>query len=164
MRPFALLLVALLLAVPACGKRKKPPPAIPQPAPVVEQPKPNPIPAPKEVPAELKNLVQKDWDAIAREGAAFEKAFQAAQIAKDNNDRAAMDVAIEEANRHYQAASDAWAEIAYWPDNAQDDGRIDEATAEVCRKWLGEKNTTVTGWTKKNKGLKEFSRADSSGK
>jgi hypothetical protein len=164
MRPVAILLVALLVAAPACGRRKKPPPAAPQPAPNVEQPRPNPIPAPKEVPAELKGLVQKEWDSIAREGAAFEKSFQAAQIAKDNNDRAAMDVAIETANEHYKIASDAWAEIAYWPDNAEADGRIDEATAEVCRKWLAEKNATVTGWTKKNKGLKEFSRADSSGK
>jgi hypothetical protein len=157
MRPIAFLLVALLLAVPACGRRKKPPPPAEN-THVVEPPKPNPIPAPKEVPAELKNLVQKEWDKIARDGAAFEKSFQAAQIAKDNSDRGAMDIAIEDANRHFQAASEAWAEIAYWPDNAKDDGKIDEATCEVCKKWLEEKNRTVEGWTKKNKGLKEFSR------
>ena len=158
MRSIALLLVALLLVAPACGRRKKPPPPAETTPPPAEAPKPNPIPAPKEVPAELKRLVEKDWDSIAREGAAFEKAFQSAQIAKDNNDRGAMDVAIEEANQHYQTASDAWAEIAYWPENAVADGKIDEATADVCRKWLEGKNTTVNGWTKKNKGLKEFSR------
>jgi hypothetical protein len=70
-----------------------------------------------------------------------------------------MDVAIEEANRHFVAASDAWAEIAYWPENELGDGKIDEATAEVCRKFLERYNKTVTEWTKKNKALKEFSRS-----
>ena len=158
MRPIALLLAALVLAVPACGRRKKPPPPPVETTPVVEPPKPNPIPAPKEVPAELKRLVEKEWDAIVKEGSAFERSFQAAQVAKDSGDRAAMDVAIDDANRHFQAASEAWAAIAYWPDDAVQDGKIDEATAEVCRKWLEPKNKDVEGWTKKNKGLKEFSR------
>ena len=97
------LFLALLLVAPACGRKKQPPP----PALVVpvEAPKPAPVQAPKEVPAELKNLVQKEWDRIAADGAAFEKKFQEANIARDNNDRAAMDVAIEDANRHYQAAA-----------------------------------------------------------
>ena len=158
MRPVSLLLVLLLVA-PACGRKKAPPPAdLPKPA-ANEPPKPPPITAPKEVPAALKNLVQREWDAIVREGDAFLKKFQEAQIARENNDRAAMDVAIEDANRHYQAASEAWAKIAYWPDDELDAGRIDEATAEVCRKWLGEYNRRVDEWTKKNKGLKEYSRA-----
>ncbi len=155
MRLFPLVL-ALLLVAPACGRKKQPPPA-PAPAPVAA-PKPSPVQAPKEVPAELKNLVQKEWDKIAAAGAAFEKKFQEANIARDNNDREAMDVAIEDANRHYQAATDAWAEIAYWPDNAVGDGKIDEVTAEVCRKWLERYNKDVDGWTKKNKALAQFSR------
>ena len=157
MRPVVLLL-ALLLVAPACGRKKPPPPTGTSSTTTVDVPKPPPIPAPKEVPAELKNLVQKEWDAIARDGAAFEKRFQEATIARDNNDRAAMDVAIEAANQHYQTATEAWAEIAYWPDNAVGDGKIDEATAEICRKWLEEKNRAVEGWTKKNKALAQYSR------
>lgn len=158
MRPVALLL-ALLLVAPACGRKKQPPPTGTPSTPTVDAPKPNLPPAPKEVPLALQNLVQKEWDAIIREGSAFEKNFQAAQIARDNNDRTAMDEAIAKANDHYQAAFDAWARITYWPDDELDAGRIDEATAEACRKWLGEKSQRVDGWTKKAKGLKEFSRA-----
>jgi hypothetical protein len=157
MRPIVLLL-AMLLVAPACGRKAPPPPAeIPsQPQTPVGPPK---ISAPPGVPQELKDLVQKDWDKIVKEGNAFLAKFKEAQTAKENNDRAAMDGAIDDANKHYQAAADMWAEIAYWPDNARDDGTIDDATAEACKKWLGTYERTVEEWTKKNKGLKEFSRS-----
>jgi hypothetical protein len=154
MRLIPIFLAALLVA-PACG-RKKPPPA---PPPVSQTPVgPPKVNAPPGVPQALKDLVQKDWDRIVKEGEAFLAKFKEAETAKANDDRSAMDVAIEDANRHYQNATEMWAEIAYWPDTAQDDGKIDEATAEECRKWLATYNKRVDEWTKKNKGLKEFSR------
>lgn len=160
MRPVALIL-ALLLVAPACGRKKAPPPAAP---PVSQAPVgPPKINAPKEVPLELKTLVERKWDGIARDGNAFLEKFKEATNAKESNDRAAMDIAIEDANRHYQVASEAWAEIAYWPDNELADGKIDEATAEVCRRWLDTYNKRVDEWTKKNKGLAQFSRASDSG-
>lgn len=163
MRPVALLL-ALLLVAPACGRKKAPPP-VDQPAPAAQPPVgPPKINAPKEVPSELKTLVERKWDGIAREGNAFLDKFKEATTARESNDRAAMDVAIEAANRHYQTASEAWAEIAYWPDNELADGKIDEATAEACRKWLDTYNKRVDEWTKKNKGLAQYSRTDAGGK
>jgi len=157
MRPIALVLALFLVVAPACGRKKTPPPANTQP--VVETPVAAPrINAPPGVPQELKDLVQRDWDKIVKEGDLFLAKFKEAQTAKEADDRAAMDVAIEEANHHYQLAADMWAEIAYWPDNEVGDGNIDEATADACRSWLGTYNRRVDEWTKKNKGLKEFSR------
>ena len=66
MRPVALLL-ALLLVAPACGRKKAPPP-VDQPTPAAQPPVgPPKINAPKEVPSELKTLVERKWDGIARE-------------------------------------------------------------------------------------------------
>jgi len=156
MRPVALLL-ALLLVAPACGRKKKPP--LPTTQPVVEAPAgPAKVKAPPGVPQALKDLVQSEWSGIEKEGDLFVASFKEAQAAKEKDDRSAMDVAIAEANKHYKAACDAWAVIAYWPDNELGDGKIDEATAEVCRKWLDSYNKKVEDWTKKNKGLVQFSR------
>jgi hypothetical protein len=148
--------LALLLVAPSCGRKKQPPPA---PPPVSQAPVgPPKVSAPPGVPQALKDLVQKEWDGIVREGEAFLTKFKEAEAAKSNDDRAAMDIAIEDANEHYQAALNAWARIAYWPDDAEAEGKIDEVTAEECRKWLGTYSKRVDEWTKKNKGLVQFSR------
>jgi len=153
---FLPLLLALLLVAPACGRKKQPPAA---PSPVSQTPVgPPKIQAPAGVPQELKDLVQREWDRIAKEGDLFLVKFKEAEAARANEDRTAMDAAIEEANEHYKTAQDMWAEITYWPDNELGDGKIDEATAEECRKWLGIYNKRVDEWTKKNKALKEYSR------
>ncbi len=158
MRPVALLLVLLLVA-PACGRKKRPPPAAEAP-PVNEAPKPPPIIAPKEVPAALKNLVQQEWPAIVRDGNAFLDKYKEFQTAQGAGDRAAMAAIGEEANGLFERANEKWAEIYYWVDNELGDGKIDETTAEVCRKFLADPyNKQVTEWTKKNKVLKEFSTA-----
>ena len=134
MRLFPLFLVLLLVA-PACGRKKQPPPA---PPPVSQTPVgPPKIQAPPGVPQALKDLVQKEWDKIAKEGELFLVKFKEAETARTNDDRSAMDAAIEEANEHYQRAVDMWADIAYWADNEVGDGKIDERTAEECNKWLG---------------------------
>ncbi len=157
MRPVVLLL-ALLVVAPACGRKKRPPPA-PESAPV-EAPKPPPIIAPKEVPTELKDLVQKEWPAIVRDGNAFLDRYKEFQTAQGSGDRAAMAAVGEQARQLFDRANDRWAEVYYWVDNALGDGKIDEATAEVCRKFLADPyNKQVTEWTKKNKILKEFSTA-----
>lgn len=155
MRLIALVLSVLVVA-PACGRKKAPPP--PSTTSTIQQPAPTKISAPASVPQELKDLVQKEWDSIVKEGDLFLEKFKEAQAAKEQDDRAAMDIAIQDANEHYQRAADMWAEIAYWPDNAEGDGKIDGATADACRNWLGTYNKRVDEWTKKNKGLKEFSR------
>jgi hypothetical protein len=157
MRPVALLL-ALLLVAPACGRKKAPPP--------VEQPAaqtpvgPPRINAPKEVPVALKNLVEREWPGIVRDGNAFLDKYKEFQAAQGSGDRAAMATVGEEARQLFDRANEKWAEIYYWADNELGDGKIDEATAEVCRKFLSDPyNKQVTEWTKKNKVLKEFSTA-----
>ncbi|HEX5136284.1 MAG TPA: hypothetical protein VFY93_04880 [Planctomycetota bacterium] len=158
MRLFPLFLVLLLVA-PACGRKKAPPPA-PPPATATAPVGPPKVQGPATVPQALKDLVSREWDKIAKEGDLFLVKFKEAETAKTNDDRAAMDAAIEEANVHYQRAVDMWAEIAYWADNEAGDGKIDERTAEECGKWLGTLgyNKRVDEWTKKNKALKEYSR------
>jgi hypothetical protein len=159
MRP-AVLLLALLLVAPACGRKKPPPPTGTGSTTTAEAPKPNPLPVPKGVPAELKNLVEKEWPAIVKDGNAFLDKYKEFQSAQGSGDRAAMATLGEQANQLFERANEKWAEIYYWVDNALGDGVIDEDTAEVCRKYLADPyNKQVTEWTKKNKVLKEFSTA-----
>jgi len=155
--PIALLLIALLLAAAACGRKNPPPPVTPQGTPAVAPSAPS-INAPKGVPDELKRLVEGKWPEIAREGEAFLDKFKEAQSAQQAGDRERMDGLIEEANHHFQAANDGWAEIYYWVQNNEDDGVLDSDTAELCRGFLSSYNKRVGEWSKKNKVLKEFSR------
>jgi len=155
--PFALALFALLLAPVACGRKKTPPPAVPATNPAAT-PTTSTVPAPKGVPEELKSLVDREWPEILREGEAFLEKFKEAQEAQQAGDRMALDGLIEEANQHFQAANDGWAEIYYWVQNAEDDGDLDAESAELCRRFLATYNKQVDGWGKKNKVLKEFSR------
>ena len=153
----ALLLAALLLAPAACG-RKNPPPQVTPPSTPAGAPSAPPINAPKGVPAELKQLVEREWPGIVREGEAFLDKFKEAQTAQQAGDRTKLDGLIEQANQHFQTANDGWAEIYYWVQNGEDDGVLDAQTAELCRSFLSTYNKRVDEWSKKNKVLKEFSR------
>ncbi len=153
MRPVALLL-ALLLVAPACGRKKTPLP-VERPAPPAPVGPPR-INAPPGVPAELKNLLEKEWPAIVKDGEAFLDTFKQFETARGNGDRALMSSLAEDAGKHYGAASDRWAEISYWADNKLDAGAIDDATHEVCQDFLGTYEKRVSEWTKKSKAIKEF--------
>jgi len=155
--PFALLVSALLIAPVACG-RKNPPPAVTPGSTPAAAPSAPPASAPRGVPDELKRLVDREWPGIVREGDAFLEKFKAAQSAQQAGDRETMDRLIEEANEHFRAANDGWAEIYYWVQNGEDDGVLDAQTAELCRSFLSQYNKRVDEWSKKNKVLKEFSR------
>ncbi|MHC4134026.1 MAG: hypothetical protein ACYTDU_08955 [Planctomycetota bacterium] len=158
---FALLLALLALVFAGCGKKKLPPP------PPAASPAPtgNPAPvkaptkrtAPAGIPQEFFDLFQANWSAIEKGGNEFSKKFTEAQTAQRAGDRAKMSLAIDEASKIYRVAKDSWAEIAYWPLNNLDDGKIDEKTHDRCENFLRKYGSTVTGWDKKAKALKEFS-------
>ncbi|MCK6458542.1 MAG: hypothetical protein L6Q95_01445 [Planctomycetes bacterium] len=152
------LFLAILLVAPACGRKKQPPPPTPQPSVQAPVGPPKVIP-PAGVPMELKNLVERKWPQIVKDGNAFLDKYKEFQGAQAAGDRAAMAAIGEDANGLFERANEAWAEIYYWADNMLGDGEIDEATAEICRKFLSDYNKQVTEWTKKNKVLKEFSTA-----
>jgi hypothetical protein len=155
--PMTRVLLALSLALlPACGKRKAPPPPPPAPAQAAPaSPKPD---APGTVPQEFVSLVEREWPLIQKDGEAFLKKFQEAQ-ALGSGDRAALSPLIEEANKHYQAATERWAEINNWIDDREIDKKLDQRTIDKCRSYLDVHERKVSDWTKKNKVLKEFSTA-----
>ncbi len=157
MRPVALLLAVLLVA-PACG-RKKPPPVPDLPPPTVQPPGPPKISAPPGVPAELARLLDREWPLIAKDGEAFNDKFKEFEAARGSGDRTLMSQLAEDAGKLYEAASGRWAGIVYWPDDKRDDGTIDDATHEVCQKFLSEYEKKVNVWTKKSKAIKEFTTA-----
>jgi len=156
MARFATFGLLVLFAVAACGKKKGPPPAVtPQAqAPVQQTPK---VEAPGGVPAALTALLEAEWPGIKKNGDAFLEKFDEASKARASGDREAMIAAVEEARKLYQDAAEGWAKIIYWPDDQVDDGKMDETTAEACRKYLRSYERTVEGWNKKAKGLKEIS-------
>jgi hypothetical protein len=156
MRLLALSLVLLLVA-PACGRKKAPPPDLP---PVVQAPPgPPKITAPPGVPAELARFLDREWPLIAKDGEAFNDKFKEFEVARGNGDRNLMSSLAEEAGRLYESASGRWAGIIYWPDDQRDAGAIDDATHEVCLKFLAEYEKKVNAWTKKSKAIKEFTTA-----
>jgi hypothetical protein len=161
----ALLMATVALSVPACGKKKLPPPPPPpaqasspaaphDPAPARASPRRT---APAGIPQEFFDLFQSKWPEIEKGGQEFSKKFTEAQAAQRSGDRAKMSAAIDEASRIYRTAKDSWAEIAYWPLNNLDDGKIDQKTNDRCERFLRKYGKTVTGWDKKAKALKEFS-------
>ena len=158
MTRLALVTCMLTLLLPAaCGKKKKTvPPAPPSAAsqPTTAQPKPKP---PGGVPEEFVNLFNAKWPEAEREGNAFLAKFSDAAAARKVNDRNKLKVAIDEAAGHYRTAKDAWAEIAYWPINELDDGKIDQKTADRCERYIKRYSSKVKGWDKKAKGLKALS-------
>lgn len=147
-------LCTLLAFAVSCDKS---PTRIPEPhtnkSQVPSQPSTPKISAPKEVPESLKSQVERDWPEIEKEGEAFLEQFAAATRARAENDRAKMDVAVDAAKKHYEAALEKWNAIYYSVDDIDD-----EDLAEKCRRWLRKWNKQVDGWTRKAKGLKEFSR------
>jgi hypothetical protein len=100
-------------------------------------------------------MVEREWPEVAKEGDAFLKKFQEAQ-ALGSADRTALDPLIDEANLHYQAATERWAEVNNWL--ADREGELDEKTVAAAYKFLDPYESKVKEWTKKNKILKEFSR------
>lgn len=144
-----------LILFAACDKKSRaiPKPSVQPPAPAAAvEPKP-PISAPKEIPQSLKERVTRDWPSIEKEGEAFLESFNAARTAKSAGDRDKMDVAVEAARAHFNAALEKWNGIYYSVDDLND-----ERLAEKCRRWLRKWNRKVDSWTVKAKGLKEFSR------
>ena len=142
-------LIAILL-IAACDKgRKAPPTETPKTPPKVTTPT---VKAAAGVPQSLADRVAKEWPAIKTDGDAFVVRFKEASAARAEGDRDKMDVAIEAAQKHVNAAIEAWSGIYYSVDNYPED------QAETCRKFLRKWNKQVDSWTKKAKGLKEFSR------
>ena len=156
MTRLALVTLLTLLLPAACGKKKRTAPPAPPAAskPAKEQPKPKP---PGGVPHEFVNLINTKWPEAEREGDAFLAKFKEAAAARKANDRDKLKVAIDEAAGHYRIAKDAWAEIAYWPINEFDDGKIDQKTVDRCERYIKRHSSTVKGWDKKAKGLQALS-------
>jgi hypothetical protein len=158
---FALLLATAMFLAAGCGKKGKPP----LPPPVGTAPANNPAPvkaapkrtAPAGIPQEFFDLFQAKWPEIQKGGEEFSKKFTEAQSAQRAGNRARMSSVIDEASKIYRTAKDSWAEIAYWPLNNLDDGKIDQKTHDKCEAFLRQYGKTVTGWDKKAKALKEFS-------
>jgi len=159
---FALLLALFALVLAGCGKKKIP---IPPPPAAGSKSGSTPMPvkastkrtAPAGIPQEFFDLFQANWADIQKGGDEFSKKFTEAQTAQRAGDRAKMATTIDEASKIYRVAKDAWAEIAYWPLNSLDDGKIDQKTHDRCETFLRTYGKTVTGWDKKAKALKEFS-------
>lgn len=161
MSRFVLLCALLALVTAGCGKKKMPPPppaASPTPAtkPAPVQPS-SKARAPAGIPQEFFDLFQEKWPAIEKGGKEFSAKFTEAQSAQRAGNRVRMASAIDEASIIYRTAKDSWAEIAYWPLNSLDDGKIDQKTHDKCESFLRKYGSTVTGWDKKAKALKEFS-------
>jgi len=163
----SLLILIPILALLAAGCEKKRPAPVPEPtkapaaasqpsAPQPSGPKMN-VPRPRNIPRELADLVQAKWPEIEKEGKKFEEQFRLASAARRSGDRAALSKAIEAASNHYDRAKELWAEVAYWPTNQLDDGKIDERTYNLCEVYLKTWSRRVHGWDKKAKGLKELS-------
>lgn len=152
-----ILLCTLLALVTAagCGKKNKPPEvAIDTP---VQKQAEQKVQAPGGVPQEFASLLAEKWPDIQKEGDAFLVRFAEASAARNANDRERLAAAIEAAAEHYRKAKDDWAEIAYWPLNAMDDGKIDQKVADKCERHMKTYSGKVKGWDKKAKGLKELS-------
>lgn len=161
MSRIVILFALLALVTAACGKKQMPPPppaASPTPAasPVPTQPS-SKLKAPAGIPQEFFDLFQEKWPAIQAGGKEFSAKFTEAQSAQRAGNRVKMAAAIDEASKIYRTAKDSWAEIAYWPLNNLDDGKIDQKTHDKCETFLRKYGSTVTGWDKKAKALKEFS-------
>jgi hypothetical protein len=124
-------LPALMLAMVACGDSRKslPVPPAPQTQPEPEKPAPS-ISAPPSVPDVLKQRVQSEWPVIEDLGKQFMAKFKELETARTKEDRAAMTKAADEAGKIYEKLSDMWAALYYSVDD------YDEATGEICRKWL----------------------------
>jgi hypothetical protein len=158
---FVLLFALSALVTVGCGKKKLPPPPpaanpapISKPAPVRAQPKAT---APAGIPQEFFDLFQANWPGIEKGGAEFAAKFTEAQAAQRSGDRAKMSATIEEASKIYRTTTDAWAEIAYWPQNNLFDEKISQKTHDKCEAFLRKYGKKVTVWEKQAKALKEFS-------
>jgi len=144
--------VMVLAAFAGCEKKKLP--EEPNAVPVKKDPvKKNPVvKAPSTVPKSLEALFNQKWPLIEKEGADFTARFNEASAAKKADDRDTLDTKIAEANKHFIKLADMWAEIAYGFDE-------DGPEADACRRFLSPYEKRVKTWSKKNKGLKELSRA-----
>ena len=153
---FALSALTLALAVGlfACGDSRKslPVPPTPQPAPEPEKPAPS-ISAPAQVPEVLRERVAKEWPIIEDLGQQFMAKFADLEKARAAEDRPAMTAAAKAAGEIFNRLGDMWAAIYYSVDD------YDDATGEVCRKWLRTYNSKVEYWEKRAKATKEFSGA-----
>jgi len=154
MRLFPLFLVLVLIA-PACGRKKQPPPP---PAPVVQAPVEVSRKAPPGVPQALKDLVDREWPSVLKDGDAFLAKFKEFQNTQGGRDRDAMDPLIDEAKENYEAALEKWADVNNWVQDREDDHSLDSATIEKCREFLAPYEKQVKEWGSKAKVMKEFSR------
>jgi len=142
--------LCVLLLFAACDKGPGKPPPLPQPQPQV--PQAPTVKAAPGVPQSLADKVAREWPGIQKDGDAFVVKFNEASAARAAGDRDKMDIAIEAARKHFNDALEGWNGIYYTVDDMSED------QGETCRKFLRKWNKQVDSWTKKAKGLKEFSR------
>jgi Skp family chaperone for outer membrane proteins len=106
---------------------------------------------------ELRARVDREWPAIEESGKAFLEKYSEVEKLHAAGDRAAMGTAIKEATADFEKANEAWAEIYNEIDDKLDAKKIDETTAEQCKKYLRDKNAMVTGWVAKAAAMSKFS-------
>jgi hypothetical protein len=150
---FLPLLLALLLVAPACGRKKQPPAPPPVSNAPVGPPKVQPPPG---VPAALGQLLDREWPLVAKDGAAFLAKFKEFESARAAGDRSLMSSLAEDAGDLYEAATERWALVVYWPDEQLDAGKIDEATRDACVEFLRKYEKDMKEWQSKSKVIKEF--------
>ncbi len=154
MRTFsALALVALLLT--ACEKNSTP---VPSNTPVENNNASKPaIKAPAGVPDSVKNRFNQLWPGIEKSGGVFLAKFNEAKSAQAAGNRVKLAAAIAAAQVAYSQFNEKWGEFYGSVQDMEDDGKLDEASAEKTYRFLKPYNQKVTGWTKMAKPLKEMS-------
>ena len=155
-------LAVLFALVAACdsGANRRPPPAAPGgtgAAPAPTGAATNPAPTGGPFLAELKARVEREWPGIESSGQAFLAKYAEVEKLHAAGDRAGMATAIREATEQFEKANEAWAEIYNSIDDKMDSKAIDAATGEQCKKYLRERNATVTQWVQKAAAMSKFS-------
>ena len=143
-----------LCVLAACGTKEGPPPAATSGTTKTSTPNTPKMPdAPKEVPRALKERADKRWLDRETMGNELDTHFDEFSVAQRAADRAKMDELGPPLQKLYNQILEEWNVIAYYPHNNLDD----DAQIEACERYLRNWSTQVSTWTKKGKGLKEFS-------
>jgi hypothetical protein len=150
---------ASLLVSLGCGKKEMPPevPAMESNNSSTASTPSQSKPAPAGVPQALKDRIDREWPQIEETGKQFLAKFAEVQAAQAAGDREKMQAGIHDANKLYMSAMDRWAEINNWVTDQQDGGKITDADAEACLRYLAPYEKRTKEWQSKNKPLKELS-------